>query len=344
MARRIQIGVIGLIHDQAWRQLEQIDVLQEAELVAAADPNQPLLDRVRGLHGCDVYLSCEKMLDTEQLDAVMVFGDNAASAELCGWALDRGLHAMIERPMGHSLDAAETMIAAARHGGGRLMAHWSIAFWPQVQAAIELARSGELGDIYLVKYRAAHPGPREMGFSSYHCEWLLDPRRGGGALLEGGGFGVVLAEAILGKPQGVSATIGNYHKSNAEVEDNAIIMMHYPRANAIAEASWSQVGELTCYTAAIYGTQGTLVVEPYHGGRLWRADADQPAGQPTLFSPNDPSMASGPAHFIARLRDDQPFHPMCQAETARNVHAVLQAARRSSEQQKPVSLGEEMLV
>jgi predicted dehydrogenase len=283
------------------------------------------------------------MLDFEPLDAVLVFSDNSATSELGGWALDHGLHTMIERPMATSVAGAEAMIAASRQGNARLMTHWSIAFWPQLQAAVDLAVSGQLGHIYQVKYRAAHPGPREMGFSSFYSEWLIDPTRGGGALLDCTSFGVALARTILGQPEKVTGLIGNYCKEALEVEDNATVLMHYPRATAIAEGSWCQVGELTSYVAAIYGTEGTLVVEPYAGGRLWRADANQPGGQAVALPPADPTMTGGPAHFIARLRDGRPFHPMCEAEACRDVQAILETARESAARQAPVLMNPAVL-
>jgi len=340
MAKSIRVGVIGLIHDQAWRHLEQLAEESEATLVAVADPNQPLLDRARSLFGCEVYPSCEKMLDIEPLDAVLVFNDSGSAAELAGWALDLGLHVMIERPMATSSAAAQTVLAARDHGNARLMVHWSIAFWPQMQAALELVNEGQLGDVYHVRFRAAHPGPREMGFSKFCTEWMLDPTRGGGALLDCGGFGVAVARMFIGQPKQVAASVGQFRQPALPVEDNATIVMDFARATAVAEASWSQIGELTSYAAAIYGTKGTLLVEPYQGGQLWYSDAKQPGGQAIMAPPGDKTMRHGTAHFISCLRDGRPFHPMCEGEIGRDVLQTLDAARRSAHEGSRVAVAE----
>ena len=37
--------------------------------------------------------------------------------------------------------------------------------------------------------------------------------------------------------------------------------MQWPRAMAVTEASWTQIGHLTSYETVIYGSEGTLFVE-----------------------------------------------------------------------------------
>ena len=57
----------------------------------------------------------------------------------------------------------------------------------KVQHALALAQSGEIGEVWQVRYRAAHQGPKEMGASEHFCDWLYDPNRnGGGGSIAGG--------------------------------------------------------------------------------------------------------------------------------------------------------------
>ena len=113
MSKTYRIGVLGLTHDHIWGNLEQLSGLDNGELVAAADPNQALLDQVKEAHGCAVYENHEQMLDKEQLDAVYVYSDNASGAQLATQAAQRGLAAMVEKPMAANLAGARAMIEAA---------------------------------------------------------------------------------------------------------------------------------------------------------------------------------------------------------------------------------------
>ena len=68
-----------------------------------------------------------------------------------------------------------------------------------------MAQAGEIGQLWQVKYRAAHQGPVELGCSRQFCEWLYDEElNGAGALMDYCCYGAVLAEVLLGKPDQVT--------------------------------------------------------------------------------------------------------------------------------------------
>ena len=67
MSSKYRIAVLGLTHDHVWSNLEQLNELENAELVAAADPNQPLLDKVEDTYGAKIYQSHEDLLESEKI-------------------------------------------------------------------------------------------------------------------------------------------------------------------------------------------------------------------------------------------------------------------------------------
>ena len=163
------------------------------------------------------------------------------------------------------------------------MVNWPFVWWPQLQKAMAMAQAGEIGKLFSVKYRSAHAGPKELGCTPHFYNWLYDAHlNGAGALMDYGCYGSALARYLLGQPSRVTGVAGRLQKDYITLEDNAVIVMQYPRAIAITEASWTQIGHLTSYFATIYGSDGTLVVEPGSKGRLllatprpcrwWRAE------------------------------------------------------------------------
>lgn len=326
MSQTHHVAVLGLIHDHVWDNLPSLRDCEGAGLVAAWDENAPLRERVQNEYGCRSYENVEKLFDQEDLDAVYVFSSNADGAKLAIQAMERGLHVLIEKPMAATLDAAERMGAASEKHNVRLMINWPFAWWPQLQHALKLAGDGAVGDVWQVRYRAAHQGPEEFGCSEYFCRWLLDPvKNGGGALMDYCCYGANLARVILGPPQSVTGTKATLCKSHA-VEDNGLVLMHYPKALAIAEGSWTQIGKLTSYLTVIYGTQGTLLVEPRLGGRLLLATSDTPEGE-AVQVPNPPKHLTNSAeHFIWGIETGEAYQPLCQPDTGRDVQAILEAA------------------
>lgn len=336
---KLRVGVLGLTHDHVWGNLADLQSSDLGELVAVADPNQPLLDRVRSEHGVGTFDSYEAMLEESELDAVYVYADNAGSVELVEMAADRGLHALVEKPMAADLLGADRMIAACRRAGTQLMVNWPFAWWPALQHALSLAQSGRIGRPFCTRYRAAHAGPKELGCSPYFCDWLYDPaRNGAGALMDYCSYGSALARYLLGQPSRVTGIVGRLVKDYVLVDDNAVIVMEWPKAMALAEASWSQIGHLTSYVTVIYGTEGTLVVEPGKQGRVLLADQEHDEGVEVKVPPLPEDAASATAYFLSRLARGEPIVGLCSAEVGRDAQEILEAGLQSSATGSAISL------
>lgn len=339
MPGSFRIGVLGLTHDHVWGVLRQLREVSPQALVAVADPNRPLLERAQQEFACAIYREYQSLLDREKLDAVYVYADNATSVDLGEMAAERGLHVLVEKPLAASLAGADRLLAAVRSAGVRLMVNWPFAWWPQLQHALVVAHRGDLGALWQVKYRSAHEGPRELGCSEYFCRWLFDHElNGAGALVDYCCYGAALACCLLGLPSRVTAVTGRLRKEDILVEDNGVILMSYPRAIAIAEGSWTQVGKLTAYVTAIYGTTGTLLVEPRAGGRLLWATADDPDGREVNVPDLAPHLRNASVNFLHGLQTGEPFAPLCQARLCRDAQEVLEAGILSAESGSEVSL------
>ena len=95
---------------------------------------------------------------------------------------------------------------------------------------------------------------------------------GAGALMDYCCYGSALARQMLGMPSRVTGVAGHVNKDYVTVDDNAVIVMQWPQAMAIAEGSWAQIGHLTAYVAVFFGSEGTIVVE---SGRRWACVAGE---------------------------------------------------------------------
>lgn len=327
-----RIAALGLDHDHVWTVAAEVRARADATLVAVADADPELRARAEAELEVPTYGEHRELLEREQLDAVYIYTDNRTSADLVVEAASRGLHALVEKPMAADRADAERMIEAARRNGTRLMVNWPFAWWPNLQRAIQMVQEEDaIGRLWQVKYRGAHEGIVKMGHSRQFAAWVEDAgRAGGGALVDYCCYGAVLARVLLGQPDAVSALAGNFCRDDIEVEDNAVILMRYPRAMAIAEASWTQAGKTGSYTPVIYGERGSLLVGPRATFGLSRADLDDPAGTEIEVPQPPEHLANASAHFLWAIRNDEPFTALCDPEMSRDATAIVDAGRASA--------------
>ena len=113
MSTRLRVGVLGLSHDHVWSNLAALATGDVGRLVAAADPDPRLRERLEATHGGVASLAgYDALLDRRDLDAVLIFADNRTSADLGVRALQRGLPVMVEKPMAADLEGAEALRGA----------------------------------------------------------------------------------------------------------------------------------------------------------------------------------------------------------------------------------------
>jgi predicted dehydrogenase len=344
---RLRVGVLGLHHDHVWSNLAVLAASDLGEVVAVAEPDPALRERLGRAHGGVKTLAAyDSLLDRRNLDAVMIFADNRTSADLAVRALGQGLPTMVEKPMAADLAGADALLAAGRAAGVPLMINWPTVWRPALRHGLDLVKSGAVGEPVQLSHRGGHAGPREFGCSPQFCEWLYDPHRnGGGALVDYCGYGAILCRTLLGRPMAVTAVAAHLRKEGLPAEDNAVVILRYPRALALLEGSWTQIGGEPGFAMIVYGDAGTVIV---HQPRATREGQRVGTGQVQLVTGAGSRMIDPPAlpaderdaptYFLSRVRDGRPVEGLCAPEVGRDAQEVLAAALRSAATGREVTL------
>ncbi|MCL2362422.1 MAG: Gfo/Idh/MocA family oxidoreductase [Defluviitaleaceae bacterium] len=151
--KKLKIGIIGTgwiaeSHAQSFK------AMPDAEVVAAADLIPGKAEKFCqdwGLEGVRCYPSHKEMLDNENLDAVSVCTYNTTHAECTIYALEKGVHVLLEKPMCVTTEEAHAIIKAEKKSGKLL----SIGFQPRFDANMkkikEIVESGALGQVYYIQ-------------------------------------------------------------------------------------------------------------------------------------------------------------------------------------------------
>ena len=138
-------------------------------------------ERSSGLDPLVVRADYDALLEDPDVGVVYVCLANDQHAEWVVRALDAGKHVLCEKPLGRSAAEARHMAAAAQRADRLLVeAVWS-RWHPRFRRLAALAASGALGEISSIDSAFTFPGRIDGNYRA-------DPDKGGGALLDVGGY------------------------------------------------------------------------------------------------------------------------------------------------------------
>jgi len=274
----VRIGVVGLVHGHVGWILGRED-LQDVEVVGIAEADRELAQRFAERFGFDmgmVHSTVDEMLDATQPEAITVFSniyDHLAATEA---AAKRGVHVMVEKPLAVSLDHALQMKALADSAGIHLLTNYETTWYPTVHYTKNRLR--DLGQLRKIVIRDGHEGPIEIGVGEEFSSWLLtEEKNGGGAIMDFGCYGANLSTWLMdgARPTSVTAVTQVFKEvPYGEVDDEATIILTYPDAQAIIQASWNW--PFSRKDMSVYGTAGYIMADDAKRGRV-RIGADPEA-------------------------------------------------------------------
>ncbi|MCT1986772.1 Gfo/Idh/MocA family oxidoreductase [Dermacoccus abyssi] len=146
--RAIRWAVVGggQISQQAF--MPAIGRTESSELVALVSGDEEKRDRLAGQYGLAAYgyEQYPELLASGTIDAVYVATPVFRHREFAVPALEAGLHALVEKPLEVSVEAAQAIIDAAERGGATLMAAYRLHQEPGTVALVEAVRGGAVGE------------------------------------------------------------------------------------------------------------------------------------------------------------------------------------------------------
>ncbi len=261
---KVRVGIIGSafvsnLHAEAFQEVSQ------AEIVAACSANQEHVEAFA--HKWKIpsaVTDYRKLMDLKDVDVVVVGIPNDLHREVVVAAAEAGKHVILEKPIAHTLEDADAMIAACKEHGVKLMYAETICFSPKYVRARQLVAENAIGELYMVKQGEKHSGP--------HSDWFYDVKRsGGGALMDMGCHGIEWARWMYGKSKPKSVTAHCqlvYHKGRTQADDNSVVILEFENgAIAVIEDSWARQGGMDD-RIELYGTAGVVHCDLLRGSAM----------------------------------------------------------------------------
>jgi predicted dehydrogenase len=337
----VRFAIIGLTHDHASGFLFRRRDWKDFQLVGIVEPRQDLVARYSKRFNLDTnlfYSSLDELLAKTNIQAVATFTstfDHRRVVEMCA---PRGLHVMMEKPLAVNMEHARAIAAAAKKGGIQVIVNYETTWYPGNQAAYSIVHDEHaIGDLRKIVVHDGHRGPKEIGCSEAFLEWLTDPvLNGGGALMDFGCYGADLITWLMEgqRPTSVFAVTQQIKPDvYPKVEDEATIVLAYPKAQGIIQASWNWPFDRK--DMEVYGRTGYVLVPRGNLLRVRKPNAQEtemPA--PPVSGP----MTDQVAYLAAVVRGEIKPSGLSSLEVNMIVTEILDAAKESARTGKRIEL------
>src|SRR5437879_4946586 len=337
----LRVAIAGLVHGHAEGFFQNSAHRQDIRIVGIAEPDQQLASKVPTQFGLDRKLrftDLDDMLQKTHPQAVLAYTntyDHRRVVEICA---RRGIHVMMEKPLAVSTEDAHAIERAGQQGKIHVLVNYETTWYRSNDAAFDLVQEKALGDVRKIVVHDGHSGPKEIGVGPEFLAWLTDPKlNGGGALFDFGCYGADLMTWLMDgqRPQTVTAVTQQIKPEiYSRVDDEATIVLTYPKAEAIIQASWNW--PIDRKDMEVYGQTGQLITVKRDDLRVHRAgeDREQQVAAKPIPGPYDDELSYLRAVILDGAKEDA----LSSLVTNVTVTEILDAARRSAAEGRTVRL------
>lgn len=336
-AQMLKVAVAGMTHDHVHGILQQ-HKKGEVILVGIAEGNAALVDRYKKLYPLPdslFYKDLASLLKHTKPDVVLAYNaisEHLAVVEMCA---PLGISVMVEKPLATTVQQADRIKELAARYKVQVLTNFETTWYGSNQQLYEMVSQNSIGSIRKMVAHDGHQGPKEIGCSADFLAWLTDPEKNGaGALTDFGCYGANLMTWLMhGKaPIAVTAIVRHIKPDlYPRVDDETTILLEYPDATGIIEASWNWPFGIK--DLEVFGTSGYL--HALNGNSLERRTKDvneKLEARPPFYTDNL-------SYLTAVLKQGaRPDNDLSSLSNNLVVVRILDAASRSAKEGKRIVL------
>lgn len=242
----LRVGVAGLTHDHVHNIMHQFKTGQVI-IAGIAESDPQLIARYKKTYQLPdtlFYSSLSDLIDHTHPDAVLAYNAISEHLGVVETCAPRGISVMVEKPLATTVHDADRIAALAKQYHIQVLTNYETTWYNTNQQIFEIVNGQHaIGDVRKMIVHDGHQGPKEIGCSPDFLNWLTDPvKNGGGALRDFGCYGANLMTWLM-HGQAPIAVMAVTHRIKPDlypkVDDDATILLEYPTATGIIEASWN---------------------------------------------------------------------------------------------------------
>ncbi len=276
--RPIRIAFLGGGHGHARAKVALAQKSPDWELVGICEPDPAVMAAYARMGVAS--LSRSQILEDSSIPVVAVEGWVWELAELARAAVEAGKHIHLDKPPAASMAEFRAILEAAARRHRLVQVGYMWRYNPAINAALEAARAGWLGDVFQIRGLINTTIPPE--------ERKKLARFRGGQMFELGGHLIDPIVRLMGRPARVTPFLRHDHRELDDgLADNTMAVLEWDRAiGTVTTASMhfqdpqrrGNAGALPYRALELYGTQGAAVVRPIEAPATLLIDLSAAAG------------------------------------------------------------------
>jgi predicted dehydrogenase len=337
----MRLALAGLVHGHVGAFVRLVQKRSDVQIVGVFEPDALLLRSYGDTFHIPEdarFTDLATMIDRTHPEAIAGFTNTRDHPVVVEAAARRHVHVMMEKPLAVSNADAQRIRRAAEAGGIQVMVNYETTWYPSHGAIWTLLKEQKgAGVIRKMVAMDGHNGPKAINVQPEFLEWLSDPaRNGGGALYDFGCYGANLMTWLMDNQRPIAVTAVTQQFQPAvypRVDDEATILLEYPTAQGIIQASWNwPVGRKDL---EVYGEHGMAIATGGSGLRVALPDHPEHAVTP---EPRALDELDSISHLLAVVRGARKPNALSSLENNLVVTEILDAARTSARTHARVTL------
>jgi predicted dehydrogenase len=256
---KTRVAVIGLGSVAQMVHLPNLMKINNAEISAVAEINKNRLNLVADKFNIKKrFNNYSDLLNEDQTDAVIISTPTNLHKQIAIDCLNSGKDVLVEKPLARNSREGEEIIECAKKNNKKLMVGMNLRYRPDSMLIRSLIDAGEIGDPYYIKCGWI----RKQSSSE---KWFNKREEAGGGVILDLGINLIdLALWLADYPQAISISTKNYHHNSRNLEDTSISFIRCEKSITISiEASWKMVEGKDTFFANVYGTKGSIGINPF---------------------------------------------------------------------------------
>jgi len=204
-SKKVKVGIIGTgwiaeSHVAALLQMPDVEIVSGADIIPGK-AQKFFADN--GVEGVKCYPSHKELIDASEVDAVCICTYNSTHAECAIYALEHGVHVLLEKPMCVTLDEAVAIRKAEKASGKVLSIGFQPRFDDNMKMVKQIVQSGALGDVYYIQTG----GGRRRGIPTPFGTTFIEADKGViGAMGDIGCYSLDMVLNAIGYPKPLTVT------------------------------------------------------------------------------------------------------------------------------------------